>query len=458
MPGRVFVDPDFSASRYARRERPDYAALLEHIRSRTCEMVALWECTRGSRQMGEWVVFLDLCRDYGVLIRIFGEDEPTTYDPRRQRDREYLMKEGMAAEAEVERLRNRILPGQADAAQEGRPPGPMLHGYKRLYGGRTEESTSASGHRRREIEQVVDEAKAPLVRQLVQDTLDGVPFQEQARRLNAAGVPTPSGRGLWTGVHIRRMILNPGYEGHRVHNGVIVARDVWPAIIDPDDAATLRVMLSTRHRSGYSDPRLTYQLTGAVLCGLCRRKLKSGTSKGVKRYECGFLTCKRTAAPMAAMDVFVESLVQPRLRSEDAARLFEAPPNSAAMDAARAELRVLQDRRDELYAEAANPGGPSMALVAATERTLLPKIGQAEQRLRQLQVPPVLSGFDPVELADHWPDVPVGVRRSVIVGLAELVLSPVGRGVRWSPVRLGESRWRGDDLSWGERWAVAGSR
>ncbi len=41
-PGRVFVDPDFSASRYATRERPDYAALLEHIESKSCEMICLW--------------------------------------------------------------------------------------------------------------------------------------------------------------------------------------------------------------------------------------------------------------------------------------------------------------------------------------------------------------------------------------------------------------------------------
>lgn len=48
-PGRVFVDPDFSASRYAKRARPDYLALLEHIRARQCEMVCMWETSRGSR-------------------------------------------------------------------------------------------------------------------------------------------------------------------------------------------------------------------------------------------------------------------------------------------------------------------------------------------------------------------------------------------------------------------------
>ncbi len=71
--GRTFIDPDFSASRYATRERPDYAALLEWIEGRNCQMVSLWEVTRGSRQMTEWSGFLDLCRKMGVLIRIFGD-------------------------------------------------------------------------------------------------------------------------------------------------------------------------------------------------------------------------------------------------------------------------------------------------------------------------------------------------------------------------------------------------
>src|SRR5688572_4481403 len=90
-PGRVFVDPDFSASRHARKPRPDFAALLEHIRSSQAEMISMWEVTRGSRQVGEWVSFLDLCRDQGVLIRVFGSEDPETFDPRRQRDRETLI-------------------------------------------------------------------------------------------------------------------------------------------------------------------------------------------------------------------------------------------------------------------------------------------------------------------------------------------------------------------------------
>ena len=59
-PGRIFADPDKSASRYARKPRPDYAELVEHIRSGGCELLSLWEASRGSRKLGEWVDLIDI--------------------------------------------------------------------------------------------------------------------------------------------------------------------------------------------------------------------------------------------------------------------------------------------------------------------------------------------------------------------------------------------------------------
>lgn len=452
-PGRVFVDPDFSASRYARKGRPDYAVLLEHIRGRQCEMVSLWEVTRGSRQMGEWVAFLDLCRDQGVLIRVFGDGEDAqTFDPRRQRDREALLKEGMAAESEVERLRSRIRPGIADAAAQGRPPGPLLYGYAREYGAPSADSVSPSGSKRREIRQVIREDQAAVVRQLARDTLAGIPLHTQARRLNDAGVPTPSGRGRWIGGHVNRLLRHPAYQGHRAHNGQIVARDAWPAILDADTAARLRRHLETPGRRNHADSSLAYQLSGAALCGACRKHLRVKWKDGRQRYQCVQVGCQRVSAGLREMDDFVSAVVVGRLRRPDAAALFAPAVDTAAVSAARVDLDALTARRDELYAEAARPGGPSMALVAAAERELLPRIEAATARLRALQTPPALRGYDPTDVAERWESYPVGVRRAFVMALAEVVLSPVGKGGRWSHHRLDESRWRGDRKTWGEHW------
>ncbi|MFF0120184.1 hypothetical protein ACPXB5_26355 [Micromonospora arida] len=74
----------------------------------------------------------------------------------------------------MERLRSRVLPGIADAASQGRPSGPLLYGYAREYGAPTGESVSASGSRRREVRQVINEDQAQVVRQAARDTLAGI--------------------------------------------------------------------------------------------------------------------------------------------------------------------------------------------------------------------------------------------------------------------------------------------
>lgn len=461
-PGRVFVDPDLSASRYAAKERPDYGALLSHIRASEAEMVSLWEVTRGSRQMGEWIHFLDLCRDMGVLIRVFSEEDPWTYDPRRQRDRETLIKAGMDAEAEVEKIRSRSMSGSADAALEGRPPGPLIDGYRRIYGAPTGESRSASGHRRQHIDQVLDEPRAQLYRWAAQGRLNGVGANTIARILNAFEVETVSGEARWRGGPLMKRLLSPTMEGHRVLNGVIVARNVWPAILDPETAAALRRLHGADVVArGYVDVRLKYLLSGVLVCGLCTMPMSCDKGKvgGKARfYYCDKLRkgCGRLSSVAEPLEATVVEMILARLKEPDALSAFEPVADDSEQVTAQRTLDELTARHAELCAEAAKPGGPSMALVAATERALLPQIEAASALLRQLRTPAVLRGFDPADLAERWNSYEIGERRLVVSSLANLVLSPIGRGRSWSMLRLRQSRWRGQAVSWGDLWSSVG--
>lgn len=454
-PGRMFIDPNFSASRYARKDRPDYAALLDHIRTRRCQMISLWEVTRADRQMGQWVGFLDLCRDLGVLIRVFGDEDPITYDPRKWRDREALLKEGMAAEGEVEKLATRVRQGTVDAAEQGRPPGPLLFGYTRVYGAPTGDSVTASGHRRREVRQVINEDEARVVRRLASDTLAGIPLQRQANLLNDAGVPSPRD-GMWTGAHINRMLRNPGYEGHRVHKGKVASAGAWPAILDSETASQLRSMLEQPGRLNHASSTLTYQLSGAALCGPCRRPLRAKKSNGRHRYQCLHRGCQGVSAPLREMDEVVDELIVARLRMPDAAAAFAPVVGGPGLDQARAELAALKKRLAELEDAASQPDGEGLEFLMGAARRLRPQIEAAAARVRQLQTPATLRGYDPHDLAERWPEYPVGERRLVIMALAEVVLSQVGKAGRWSYQRLAESRWQGDSRTWGQVWRSQG--
>lgn len=462
-PGRVFVDPDLSASRYAKKTRPDFEALMQWINGSNCHMVSLLEVTRGSRQMGEWVHFLDTCRAQSVLIRVFGDpSDAQTFDPRRQRDREYLLKEGIQAESEVEKMRARTVAGTADAATQGRPAGPLKDGYRREYGALTDESVSLSGAtRRREIRQVIDEPRARIYRWAAEGLLEGVPADYIARVLNAWQVPTATGRGQWAGGALVKALLSPTMQGHRVLNGKVAAECVWPPILDAVTAARLRRMFEAPPaQRTVQDTRLKYLLSGALVCGLCGTPMsghlrsEADTQGRRSRYECDRRRggCNRLSGPLAEIDAAVSAMVVARLRDPDALAVFAPERDDAKVVQAQAEVEALTARRDELYAEAARPGGPSMALVAAAERQLVPQIEEAQRRLRALQTAPVLRGFDPADLAARWDAYPVGVRRAVVLALAEPVLSAVGRGGSWSVGRLSGSRWRGSEVTWGELW------
>ncbi|AEV86656.1 hypothetical protein ACWT_5639 [Actinoplanes sp. SE50] len=462
-PGRVFVDPELSASRYAKKARPDFAALLDHIRQDGCQVISLWEPSRGSRQMGEWVNFIDLCRLKGILIRIFGDDDPQTYDPRRQRDRDHLFKEGMAAEGESERLSTRSRAGIADAAVNGRPHGKIPDGYKRIYTTPDEDADgSLLNARKLHVEQVIDEDRAAIYRAAAEGILNGVPVNYIARVLTAWQVPTPRGATRWSGGALYNSLLRPSLEGHRELNGIIITRDAWPPILDADTVARLRQLREAPRTSrSHNDTRLKYMLSGLVQCGLCRRPLSGLYDRKTAgtRYECMITRggCCRVSTEMEPVDSLVSAMVTDRLREPDALAVFE-PSADANLQAqqAQAELDALMDRKKELYSSAARPGGPSMALVAAAEQELLPRIEEASRRLKAVKTPPALRGYDPIDLADNWLSYSPGERRTVVSLLAEVVVAPVGRGGRWSPWRLADSRWRGQHRTWGDLWREQG--
>jgi hypothetical protein len=78
--------------------------------------------------------------------------------------------------------------------------------------------------------------------------------------------------------------------------------------------------------------------------------------------------------PMDRLDEAVGTVKVARLQQPDALRAFQPALGGAAVAEARVELKGLQDRHKELERKAARPDGPSVALVAAAERGLMPRI------------------------------------------------------------------------------------
>lgn len=458
-PGRIFSDPDRSASRYARRPRPDFGQLMEHIRSGNCQMLSMWESSRGSRDEIEWFSLLRLCRQQNVPIRIISHDR--TYNMGVRRDWRSLADDGVDSADESEKISERTLRGKRKAAKEGRPTGRLPFGWTRVY-----------DDRRRFVKQVPHPEQAPIVREIITDLANGKPAGQIAASLNERGIPTPQKPCepdcerdhrhfppdmRWTDRQVRQLAIRRHYAGRRIHQGQDVGEGKWDPLVDPKvwQAAYNRL---TANSSMNNDPRVSHWLTGAVKCSECGHGLRSGSRKpGHNAYQCR--NCYAVSASARGLEGFLEPLILARLRRPDGLAVFRPEPDDTQLDQARQEEAALREHLKGFYKLAGKPGGISPAGLAEVEAELLPQIKAAEAKVRRLATPPALSRFADVDVAGEWDVLDARARREVVCALADVVLLPGGQGggPRFDPSRLGPSRWSGDDRTWGEIWAAAGA-
>lgn len=441
-PGRVFVDPDKSASRYARKPRPDYLALIEHIHAGGCELLSLWESSRGSRNPVEWFTLIDLCRERGVLIRVVTHGR--TYDVRVRRDWRTLADDGVDSADESEKISERVTRGKRLGAAAGRPTGKLAYGFRRVY-----------DDRGRFVEQVEHPTQGPVVREIVEGIAARISLGAIAEALNGRGVPTPRGR-TWTAAHVHAIAKRPSYAGLRVHQGQVVGEGKWAPIVDPATWRKAKQIMSEPGRRHNNDSRLAHWLVGVVLCGACRASnLTTGTSNGYRSYTCR--SCVGTSVAAARLESFLEPLIVGRLALPDAGRVFVPPRQDDAIAAAQEELAALEARLAEFRAEGAKPNGLSAAAVAEAERGLTPMIKALKARIDNMNAPPMLAGLEGTDVAARWYSFGPHIRREIVRRLADLVLAPGGRTGRrgFDHQRLADSRWVGDPRTWGEIWAAS---
>lgn len=440
--GRVFVDPDFSASRYRRRERPDYAALLDHIRAGDCRVLGILEASRGSRDLTEWSTLLDLCRKLDVRIWIRTHDR--VYDLSRRRDWRALADEGLDAADESEKISERTRSGKRKAAREGRPPGRLAYGFTRTY-----DSTG------RFVAQLPHPDQAPVVAEMVRRVASGEALFSIAADLNARGI-TMSGGSPWAGRLVRQTVLRPAYAGRRVHRGEDVGTAAWAPIVDVDQwRRAVAVLTRPERRSTTRGTALTHWLTGAVACGRCHRGRLVAKTQGASgrpmRYACG--SCGKLFVAGRPLEEFVEAVVLRRLARPDALAVFQARADDTAVKRAADTIAALRKRLDEHYDEAAK-GKLSARGLTVVEGRILAEIGEVEAKAQRLALPPLLADTDPADVIARWSQFSPAMKRAYVTTLAELVVAPAARrGPGFDSSRLAPSRWVGVSVTWGEMWA-----
>lgn len=428
--GRRFTDDARSASRYATRGRPDFAALLEHIRAGGCQLLAVWEASRPSRRESTYFELLEACRDAGTLIYVHTHGR--TYDVRRRADWKTLAREALDAADYSAAISEASSRGKRRIAMKGKPAGALLYGYLREY----------DPHTREYLRQVEHPTQAAVVRRMAAAMAAGKSSASIARELNAEGIPRPSGDGPWRGRDIVRYATQPAYVRKRVHRGEILP-DVegdWPAILDEETWRRCCAIAADPSRRSQQGTDLKWFLAGVPRCCYgCADPLRPHRANGARRYACH--TCWRIAVRGEDLDHYIGDVVQARLALPDAKDLFLPRRNDAEVAKAEADVAQLEAELAEWRA-LAKARKVSPASFAEFETDLLPRLDAARARALALAGPAPLPELEGVDVAARWKSLEPGTRRAVVQLLMNLTVLPAPvRGAPFTPDRV-RIEWR----------------
>ena len=432
-----------SASRYAAKERDEFARLLADLRSGrfAAGVLILWESSRGSRQVGEWVALIEACET--AAVGIYVTTHGRRYDPANARDRRSLLEDAIDSEYDSAKTRTRVIRSMTARARNGEPHGPVRYGYARVY----------DAANRRLFTEHLQPGEAENIAELFRRLHAGDTLKAIERDWAGRGIVTRGTKRVpphpFTHQDLRAMGLNPAYAGLRVRqpkgtvrrldfiDGAVPAK--WPAIVDTVLFHSVRDILTSPARMTSRPGRGKHLLSLIAGCGECPGLLSVWYRHGVRCYACRDRGCVMVSAD--DLDSVAVPIVHGWLSGPGTAETLRPSEGGfPELGAVRAEIveaaAALADwrRRAGLRKVTAES-------FEAVEPVILAEIGRLEERERALSVPSELEGWagPPEAVMERWNNSEMAGRRMI----ARAVLSPrrvgvlrvarVGARGKWSP-------------------------
>jgi site-specific DNA recombinase len=421
--GEPYKDESISASRYSTKTRDGFGKLLadlEHGRFGADELW-LWESSRGSRKVGEWVTLIELCEQQQVKIHVTTHNR--TYDPSNGRDRRSLLEDAVDSEYESGKISARLKRAAAASAAAGKPHGRAPYGYRRRYDERTKKL----------IAQEPDPIEAPVIRELFERVKAGHSLRSIALDWEARGIRTRTGK-IFTPQHLRVLATTAAYGGLRVHDtnghggshspqpgapGVQVVKGTWDPLVTEATYRAVQRILTDPKRTTTRPGRAKHLLSNIARCDVCDGPIFVSFRSGQTTYQCrrGCVRVQKEDIEELADGVILGYLARPDVHQA----LQAAEADSDALQAVRDELATARARLAEL-ADAAATGTISIATVTRMEPQILAMIAGLERREAELATPSALYGFiTPGANVDRrWHAAPMSTRREI----ARLLLVP----------------------------------
>lgn len=412
-----------SASRYARKSRDDFERLLEDLGAGRfgADVLVLWESSRGSRRVGEWVTLIELCEEQGVTI--FVTTHGREYDPANPRDRRSLLEDAVDSEYESAKVSARARRASAANAAAGNPHGRVPFGYVRRYDERSRKLISQEPH--------PDEA--PIVQELFTRLAAGHSLKGIARDFAERGILNDSGRPF-TPEHMRTLALNPTYAGIRIHNpgsggggahyrrlrpGVSQVAGTWPALVSKADFLAVQRILDDPRRVTTRGGKAKHLLSLIAKCDVCGGPLTvTYRGKPSGEYQCGRGHVRVDKAELD--DVGEAAMLEYLARPDVHDALTAGEQGGGELTEIKDDLAHVRSELDTARTRVA-AGELSVASFVVIEPGLLARIAELESREAELMTPSALRGLitPGVDVAVRWQETPLSARRR----LARLLLA-----------------------------------
>jgi site-specific DNA recombinase len=442
--GVPYVDDGASASDYGTKVREGFGQLMEDLRTGAfgADILVLWESSRGSRSVGEWVDLIELLK--ARRVRIYVTTHGRTYDPNNARDERSLLEDAVDSQYESRKISGRVRRNKASRAAAGAPAGRTPIGYVRLYDPVTRKHTAQVPD---DSPLIPDEVRpavlmAPRIRDMFAALRRGESLKSIAREWEAAGIVSPVrttrkgavvGGKLYTAQHLRSMAFTYSYAGLRVHvphgtSGTSSRRPSpdqifegsWEPIVDRETFYAVQEILNDPSRRTSRPGRANHLLTMTARCDVCGSVLTFRTERG------GELACRASGhvrLPKSAGDAHATALMLNVLSDDDLGGLMaERGSDMSELRELRAEIKALAERYDAL---ADNVDIPE-ELLARRAKALKASLTTARERERELATPDALRGLimPGAGVAERWELLTMETKRQV----ARILFSPAVLG------------------------------
>ncbi|MGW4030790.1 recombinase family protein [Streptomyces sp. NPDC004838] len=443
--GKPYVDEGLSASRYARRARGDFDQLVADLKTGPtgrasdfgADILMLWESSRGSRQVGEWVSFIELCEQ--KRVRIWVTTHERLYDPANGRDRKALIDDAVDSEYESYKTHKRVSRTAPKEAARGRPHGEAPCGLKPVY-------DAATG---KLITWVEDEERSEIPRTLFEMLEAGHTLAAVERRIFELGYRNGKGKRFTRG-QLRFMAVRHSYAGLRYYKGAVY-QGVWDGIVSEERFwAVYHRMTDPSRATAYGGVK--HPLTSSLWCGGCEKNLGPlgvpGRKPVYRCTSCGRRIQKQPVDDLIIGDRSAPGVLMAYLARADIYEVLSAPGrDDAAVRDIRVRLARARAERDELRG-ATGATLAEVRLLASSLDAKEAEVVDLEARERQLAVPAaVLSIVRPgVDIWESWHQAPITARRET----ASLILGPgyLGRPCLLRSPRTGASQPIAERIEW----------